>query len=200
MTAPRLTALVVAGGSARRFGGDKLAAPLGPGRVVDGALAAVQAVAGRVLLAGPPALAPDLEHLRDAVPAGSAADAAGARLGPLAAVVAGLEAATTPLLAVVAGDLPHAQADVLLELASAWCGEVAVLPTTGGVTQPLHAVWSVEHGPAVRAAFDAGARSPSRVSADLGAAIVDVGARDAGWARDVDTPADLDVLRSRFDG
>ena len=188
-----LTAVVLAGGAASRFGGDKLSAPLaGPAvmggvRVVDGALTAARAVADRVLVAGP-AHVGDGEVLADAVPAGGGD---GGRTGPLAAIVAALEAATTPLLAVVAGDMAWASPEVLRDLAGRWDGEVAVVPAVDGVVQPLHAVWSVGHAAVVRAAFDAGARSPSQACADLGARVVDL--PGGAWSRDVDVPADLEV-------
>lgn len=191
---PGVTALVLAGGSARRFGSDKLVAPLDGGRVLDGALAAARTVAERVLLAGPARLAGDVEVIGDALPSGHRRSQH-PRFGPLGAIVAGLEAATTPLLAVIAGDMPRARSDVLAHLAAAWCGEVAVVPIADGVAQPLHAIWAVEHAAAVRAAFDTGVRSPARVCTDLGAAFVSVDAGPAGWAWDVDTTADLDALR-----
>ena len=51
-----------------------------------------------------------------------------AEAGPLGGIVAGLEAAETDLVAVVAVDMPFASAEVLRLLAERWNGEDAVVP------------------------------------------------------------------------
>lgn len=192
-----LTCAVLVGGAGRRFGGDKLAAQLDGRRVIDHTLAAVAGLADRLLLVGDGAeafVAPGRVPVADARPGQRSTTGP---VGPLAGVVAALEAATTPLVAVVAADMPLANAALLRRLAVHWAGEPAVVPAMGARPQPLHAVYATAHRAAFRAAFDAGARSPLTVARRIGARFVDADG-DGGWAVDVDTPADLRVLEQRL--
>lgn len=195
-----LTAVVLAGGAGRRYraeqpGADKLAARLGGRPVIDHVLESMRTLGGDVLVIGGPRRRGGTRWLPDAHPA---APSAGDQrpLGPLAGIVAGLEAATTDLVAVVAADLPFASAEVLRRLASVWRETstdptAAVVPLVDGHLQPLHAVYATAFAPAVRACFDAGDRSPTSVLRRLGARVVDDLPADAPWVQDVDTADDL---------
>jgi molybdenum cofactor guanylyltransferase len=125
--------------------------------------------------------------------------------GPMAGIVAGLEAAGTDLVAVVAVDLPLASADVLDALASSWDGEPAVVPLVDGRLQPLHAVYSRDAAPALRQRLEAGLRSPTNAVAALGARVVGTD----GWshldpggsfARNINRPEDLVALERSLAG
>jgi molybdopterin-guanine dinucleotide biosynthesis protein A len=116
----RTTAIVLAGGAASRFGGDKLAAELRGRPVLHHALLAVDGVAdGIVVVLGPGDPAP-------AWPAGLQAEPVVARdpvalRGPLAGIATGLAAARGPadgadLAVVVAGDMPSLSPEVLRAL------------------------------------------------------------------------------------
>lgn len=196
---------MLAGGRSRRFGGDKLAARIGGRAVLDHTIDAVAAL-GPVLVVGrsqAPAGSGRHTTVADAVPAaadlpdGAVDGAIDGRWGPLAGIVAALEAATTPLVAVVAGDMPGADAQLLSQLAAGWHDEVAVVPVGASGPQPLHAVWATRHASGVRAAFDAGERSPLALVRRLDGRFVRVGDRD-GWSRDVDTPGDLAAVAQRL--
>lgn len=76
--------------------------------------------------------------------------------GPLAGIVAGLQTATTELVAVVAVDMPLASADVLRFLADRWNGEHAVIPTDGERLHPLHAVYAASAAGSLLASLRAG--------------------------------------------
>ena len=115
----RTTAIVLAGGAASRFGGDKLAADLRGRPVLHHALLAVDGVAdGIVVVVGPadpvPAWPPGLRAepvvARDPV----------AHRGPLAGIATGLSSLPEPaagdLALVVAGDMPSLVPDVLRAL------------------------------------------------------------------------------------
>ena len=153
---PPLTGLVLAGGRGRRFGGNKLEAALGEVTLLDRAIESLRPLCVRVVVVGadeiadPAADAPGAhpERTRDAwipdarpdrrgdLPTACSAGPRGGRStgageGPLAGIVAGLEMAGTPLVAVVAGDLPFPSVDVLSRLAAAWNGEPAVVGDEG---------------------------------------------------------------------
>jgi molybdenum cofactor guanylyltransferase len=83
--------------------------------------------------------------------------------GPLGGIVAGLEAATTDLVAVVAVDMPFASAEVLRLLAERWDGEDAVVPVTDRGPEPLHAVYSRSAAPALRHQLESGVLTMLRV-------------------------------------
>lgn len=150
MTAsPPLTGLVLAGGHSRRMGEDKA------GLVVDGR-PLVEHVAHR--------LEPRCTEVLIASGDGRRLAGSGYRevadvddgAGPLAGIVAGLQAASTTLVAVVAVDMPFADADVLALLAERWTDEAAVLPTDGTRLQPLHAVYATACVDDLRACLRAG--------------------------------------------
>ncbi len=188
-----LTGVVLAGGTSRRMGRDKARLP------VDGAPLALRAARE---------LARCCEHVMIASGDGQrladlgwpqVADAA-ADAGPLGGVLAALREAHTPLVAVVAADMPDASAEVLRALAEAWRGEAVVLAEVAGRRQPLHAVWSAAEatsladylaggGRSVRGFLD---RSPCRV---LGLRDLPAAGRDGRFARNVNRPADLGADR-----
>jgi molybdopterin-guanine dinucleotide biosynthesis protein A len=62
--------------------------------------------------------------------------------GPLAGLVAGLDASPHPLMAVVAVDLPYLQPRLLAAMAALRDDEDAVVPVTSRGPQPLHAVYA----------------------------------------------------------
>ena len=197
---PTLTGAVLVGGASRRFAvagrsADKLAARLGDAAVVDHAVAAVRAITDVVLLVGAAGVASDADRLPDARPAGVDD---GVPCGPLAGIVAALEAASTELVVVVAGDMPLADARVLRDLATAWDRRSAgVVPVVDGGPEPLHAVYAAAWAPAYRDRFDAGERSPLAVARALGAQFIPLasaGSSGPMWTRDVDTPGDLDAV------
>jgi molybdenum cofactor guanylyltransferase len=106
-TLPAVSAIVLAGGQAARFGRDKLAEPVHGRPLLHHAAEAVAAVATDVIVVAPPTVAPPLP--------------AGIRLvhdeapfeGPLAGCMTGLVAAREPLVIVVGGDMPSLDPAVL---------------------------------------------------------------------------------------
>jgi molybdopterin-guanine dinucleotide biosynthesis protein A len=181
-----LTGLVLAGGASRRMGGDKALLHVDGRPLVDHVALRLASVCTTVLVAPGPRLLPDLpwKQVDDHV----------AGEGPLSGIIGGLAAASTPLVAVVAVDMPHVDPAVLVSLADAWDGQPAVVPVVGGRTQPLHAVYAVAGLARLTTAFAAGDRSVSRVLPRVGALFVTVD--DGGrWADDLDTPEDLGRFR-----
>jgi molybdopterin-guanine dinucleotide biosynthesis protein A len=105
---PAVSAIVLAGGRAARFGRDKLAEEVGGVPLLHHAIDRVATVATEILVAGGVARM-DLDReipvrrIQDPVPDG----------GPLVGVLAGLEAAREPAALIVAGDMPTLATPVL---------------------------------------------------------------------------------------
>lgn len=177
-----LTGLVLAGGRSRRMGRDKALLEVDGRLLVEHVARRLASICGRVLIAPGDLALPHLpwEAVADREPGA----------GPLAAILGGLAATRTPLLAVVAVDMPDADPAVLVDLASRWDGwSEAVVPRHAGRLEPLHAVYAAAALPRVAALFDAGERSPTRVLARSAVIVVEID--DAAWAGNLNTPADV---------
>ncbi|HEY7281808.1 MAG TPA: molybdenum cofactor guanylyltransferase [Actinomycetota bacterium] len=186
---PDLIGLLLAGGASSRMGVDKASLeidgePLAR-RVTDllsGACDSILVASGdgeRLAWLGLPQVA-DIEP-----------DA-----GPLGGLIAGLEAATTPLMAVVAVDMPDASAAVFDLLARRAPGHDAAVPRTGRGLEPLHAVYAAAASRILRRAFDDGERSVTRALARLDVVVVEpdewAPADPSGrFARNLNRPSDL---------
>lgn len=155
-------AIVVAGGAGRRMGGrDKAGVLVGGTSLLERVLMAVSAAHG-VVVVGPsrplPAHLHSVRWTREDPPGG----------GPLAAVAAGLDLVRSPLVAVLAVDLPFVGPDQLTRLRTAVTASpdtaAATLVDPGGHRQPLAAMWRTDvlwaampdhpAGGAVRTLFD----------------------------------------------
>ncbi len=122
MSAPRVTAIVLAGGRSSRFGGDKLAADVEGRRLLHRAIDAVAGIAAEVVVTvGPDASEPALPAATP-VPLAIARDAVAGR-GPLAGLAAGLAAAGGELALVVGGDQPWLRPEVLRLLLEELAGQ-----------------------------------------------------------------------------
>lgn len=180
---PDLTVVVLAGGESRRFGSDKLAAPLAGSTVLDHLLASLPAPWPVVVVGESRTTARAVTWTCEDPPGG----------GPLAGIEAGLALVGTGLVAVVAGDMPYAAAGLVALAAALGAAAPDILAAVGtddeGVANPLLAVYRA-------AAVRAGLPHPAhgRPAKTL-LALPHVEVRVAGVAsRDVDTPADLEEL------
>jgi molybdenum cofactor guanylyltransferase len=184
-----MTGLLLAGGSSTRMGTDKAGLlvdgePLARRaiRVLDSCCVTVVVASGdgrRLGWLGRP-------QVEDVEPS----------VGPLGGLTAGLEAAATPLVAVLAVDLPDASAAVLSRLAETWAGEACVVPEVGGRLHALHAVWASDAAPGLRHLLAQGRRSVRDAVERLGGRVAgpdvwsDLDAT-GGFTRNVNTPEDL---------
>ena len=184
MTVTRVSAVVLAGGTSRRFGSDKLAAPLGGSTVLDRLLDGLPGPADwSVVCVGPQRTTGRVVRwVREEPPGG----------GPVAAIAAGLTAGQVEpgIVVVLAGDQPYAAAAALrLSGLLDRSPEVdAVVAVDGrGRTNPLLAAYRTD---ALRAALPPRpAGSPARALLDALTVLPIRVADDEG--RDVDTPEDL---------
>jgi molybdenum cofactor guanylyltransferase len=133
MTAlPPFGAVVLAGGRAKRLGGQaKPQLEVGGRSMLASVLAAVQEASPRVVV-GPPQPVPDgVLVVREDPPGG----------GPVPALAAGLAAVHTDVVAVLAGDLPFVTPAVVDELRSRLTGDGVLVVDDTGTDQLLLGVW-----------------------------------------------------------
>lgn len=194
-----MTGVVLAGGGARRFGADKLAADLDGLPLLHHAILRVAEIAVETVVVtapeGPePALPPG-------VPTRIARDVVAGE-GPLHGAAVGSAAARTDLALVVGGDMPALSVTVLSEMArvardAPVDGVVLADPTAREGWRPLPAVVAVERaGTVARTLLHEGERSLVRWLQALRLAVIDEPTWHAldptrGSFVDVDTPADL---------
>jgi molybdenum cofactor guanylyltransferase len=151
VTSPRdgvaLAGLVLCGGRGSRMGADKALVEIDGEPMVARAARRLASVADPVLLASGAVGRMAMLGL----PYAEVGDPGGPGRGPLAGVVAGLEASPHLLMAVVAVDLPFLDPGLLAALARLRDDEDAVVPVTSAGPQPLHAVYATS---ALRALAD----------------------------------------------
>ncbi len=180
-----VTVLVVAGGRATRFGSDKLAAPLRGTPLLEHLVATLPRGWPVVVVGLQRPLPREVAWAREEPPGG----------GPLAGIAAGLGHVATPLVAVVAGDMPHAAPalEALVHLLRTAPPEVAATVATDReeVPNPLLAAYRAD---VVRAALPDDPRGvPARSLLDLPHTTLAV---PGVAALDVDTPEDLAELEA----
>lgn len=184
-----LSGVLLAGGASRRMGRDKAWVQLAGEPLAVRVLRVLDEVCDEVAVAsgdGRRLAALGRPQVRDADEGA----------GPLAGLVAGLEAARHELVVVLAVDLPNAHAGVLRRLGRIWRGEPAVVPDVDGRLQVLHAVWSRAASTPLRARLASGEPAVTAAARALGVrrAGPDVWGdldADGGFAANVNCPADL---------
>jgi len=187
---PGLTGLVLAGGASSRMGVDKAELVVDGEPLARRAERVLRGVCGRVIVAsgdGRRLAWLGLPEVADVEPGA----------GPLSGLIAGLEAAATPWVAVVAVDMPDASGTVLRLLAGRAPGRDAAVPRTEHGLEPLHAVYATAAAPTIRAAFEDGERSVTGALRRLDVVVVEPGdwasADPSGrFARNLNRPEDLD--------
>jgi molybdopterin-guanine dinucleotide biosynthesis protein A len=182
-------AIILAGGASRRVGGaDKAEIRVGGKRLLDRVLEAVGG-ARRIVVVGPRRAASEAIEWTAERPRGG---------GPAAALGAGLELVTAPLVVVLAVDLPFLDAPTVGELVTAASGrDGAVLTDGAGAPQYLAAAYDTAALRGAAAAMD------SLVGVPLRSLVGDMDvARLPGElaAGDVDGWDEIDAARRWFEG
>lgn len=192
---PPVLGVILAGGLARRMGGgDKALLPLGPGTLLDAVIARARPQVAALLLNanGDPARFArfGLEVAADPLPG---------FLGPLAGVLAGMEAALRrdpplPWVASLAADTPFFPADLVARLLDAVAREGAELAcaASGGRTHPVFGLWPSRLAGALRRALaEEGERKIDAWTARHRLAVVDWPTEPLDPFFNVNTPSDL---------
>ncbi len=190
-----LDGLVLAGGESRRMGQPKALLPLTGGEtLLQRALSTLrQASSGTIWISRPhgyPAQYP--EDLPDALP----------RRGPLSGLAAGLSHSATPLLLVLAVDLPNVPSDLFHTLYQHWIAhpeaDIVYPAIPGGDRQPLAALWHQRALPVLQKAL--ALSSSPRIMAiidQMRSEEVPVG--EPAWLMNLNTPDDLRRWRQSED-
>lgn len=194
MSADRVSAVILAGGRSSRFGRDKLAEPIDGQPLLRHTISAVRPFATEILVIAAPdavlALPAGVTLVHDRV----------AFDGPLAGLLAGLEAAREPIALVVGGDMPTlvgAVLEMMLAALDVPDAPEAVVLEHDGLARPLPMVMRRE--PALAAAdrlVSDGERRLRMLAEALTTRIVPESTwraldPDALTLHDIDTPADL---------
>jgi molybdopterin-guanine dinucleotide biosynthesis protein A len=182
------TLVILAGGRSTRMGRDKAALPVGEATLLDWMVRRLGPAFAETIVAGA------------AAPAG-ATEARDQRAdsGPLAGIEAGLLAARSPLVFVVACDMPYAGVRLARFLLARCAGHEAAVPRLEGRAQPTCAVYAREAAPKISAYLDRGGKRATDALGDLDAIFVDgpeLAAEGiaATELTDLDTPAEYEAF------
>lgn len=182
------TLVVLAGGRSTRMGRDKWALPVADGTLLEWIVRTIGLSFAEAIVCGTSA------------PSGARA-AADLRehAGPLAGIEAGLSAARTDRVFVLACDMPRASARLAQLLLERSVGHDVALPRVAGLEQPTCAAYARSVLPKLTSFLDSGERRVKHFVASLDAVRLDEAelAR-AGIGReelaDVDTPEDFEAF------
>ncbi len=201
---PRVSAAILAGGRARRFGGtDKAALRLGAARVIDRQLAALSVVADDIaIVSNDPSryAALQLPVFPDAIPGA----------GALGGVYTALVHARRDFVLIVACDLPFVSAALFERLIDEMSDEIsgehdAVIPRSARGLEPLCALYHRRCAAAARARIDRGDLQVSELAREirvreLGAEALAAYDPDERLFVNINTPHDYARARAWIEG
>jgi molybdopterin-guanine dinucleotide biosynthesis protein A len=143
------TLLILAGGRSRRMGRDKAGLPAGDGTLVEHLVRRLAPLGSETIVAGGPHQDPTgVRRIDDRYPG----------MGPLAGIHAGLLAANSPWVWVVACDLPDVEPRVGTLLCSLAFGVDAVVPRLDDGPEGLCAVYDRSLAPRIASFLESGQR------------------------------------------
>lgn len=155
---PDITGLILAGGQSKRMGADKAFLEIDGVPLIERIHRVLAPLFAEVLIAaGMPA--PE----RGPFPARALYDDTPGQ-GPLGGLVAGLKAAQTPWVFMVACDMPNLDPKVIARVIAARAeGLLAVVPESPGGPESCHALYARAALPVIEAAMAEGERAPHRL-------------------------------------
>lgn len=193
-----ITGIVLAGGRSSRFGSDKLVARVDGERLLDRAAAALAEVAAEIVVVTEPGASRE-PPMAGSVPVRVVADPEPFG-GPLVGLLAGLEAASEPIVVVIGGDMPSVVPAVMRLLAARLVNDpsrdAATLEARGRLVPLPIALRTGAATAAARRLIGDGERRLRAIAERLPTAVLSEGEwrpLDPGGTtlRDVDEPADL---------
>ncbi len=195
-----VTGIILAGGRSSRMGRDKASLVLDGATLLARTVAALEAVAGEVVIVRAPGQALPLVQPRGSL---VIVEDPVEGEGPLFGMATGLAAASAPVALVVGVDHPFLQPTLLRLLADrVRAGARWMLPIADGRPQPLCSAFARDALEVLRAHVEAGDRAPMAVAADLGMVRLPEAewrvADPEGWSFiDVDTPEEFEAAKAR---
>ncbi len=139
------SAVILAGGRSRRMGQDKASLLFGEQTLLQSVLATLQPIFVETIISAREYRADFAQRQILDNPA---------HQGPLGGLLAGLEAATTPWIFLVACDMPFISSLVIEKLAALRPGYQAVVPMVQGHPQPMAALYNQSAMTQIRAVLD----------------------------------------------
>lgn len=191
---PDITGLILAGGASRRMGTDKAFLVIDGVPLIERVHRVLAPLFAEVLIA-----AGSRTPERGPFPARALYDETPGQ-GPLGGLVAGLKAAHTPWLFMVACDMPSLDPRVIARIVEARAeGLLAVVPESPGGPESCHALYARAALPVIEAAMAAGERAPHRLFGRLHARLIpkaEIGAIDPTFRSlaNLNTRDDLETL------
>jgi molybdenum cofactor guanylyltransferase len=185
--AERVSALILAGGESRRMGGvDKTLIEVDGRSLTERVVEVVQPLFGEVIVAsGVPGKFVGLEGVREVADHERG-------VGPLAGMLAGLEACATEWAFVVAADMPCLKPPLIERVVTSIAPDVlAVAPRHGRFREPLHAAYKRAVIADIERFLDEGGRSVNRLLDRIPVAWVEVEDADLECFKNVNRPTDL---------
>jgi molybdopterin-guanine dinucleotide biosynthesis protein A len=177
-----VSALILAGGKATRFGGIAKHELVVDGETIFARQVRVLAPRVAEILVSSPRDIAGHRTVRDAV----------AGVGPLAGIAAGLAACRTPWLLVVAGDMPYLTAELIENLRALRGPDVdAVGIRSGGLPEPLVCVLHTRVLPIVQRRIAADDYKASRLFTDDSLRVAWIDDADPAALRNINAPEDL---------
>jgi molybdopterin-guanine dinucleotide biosynthesis protein A len=164
---PDITGLILAGGASRRMGTDKAFLEIDGVPLIVRVHAVLAPLFAEVLIA-----AGSRTPERGPFPAPVLYDETPGQ-GPLAGLVAGLKAARTPWLFMVACDMPNLDPKTIARIAAERTDRLlAVVPESAGGPESCHALYARAALPVIAAAMAEGERAPHRLFGRLHAHLI----------------------------
>lgn len=181
----RLSAMILTGGTSRRFGSDKSQAKFGENSLIENLLTTLPPEMG-IVIVGPrlPQNSRDVRYIQES-PLGG---------GPVAAIDAGLELIESEYVAIIATDMPFASQilDVLIRNYPD-SEDATIVLDSEGVRQPLCALYRVESlRKALTKLGNSQGQSMRNLTEILSVKELHLEPALARILLDIDTPADLD--------
>lgn len=175
-----VSALILAGGKATRFGGiAKHELVIDGETIFERQVRVLAPRVAEILVSGPV-----IEGFRSVNDAFEGA-------GPLAGVAAGLAACQTDWLLVIAGDMPHVSSDLIVGMLAVVRDDVdAIGVRANGLPEPLLSLLHVRTLPVIERALAAGRFKASRLLTDEGLRVHWLDA-DPEAVRNINSPEDL---------